>query len=95
MIAAHLRLLRTAGLLEVFGGDKVKVHDAIRLLGRAYLSGLGPDAIAAAYRSLRDVLRRSLKADWSYPKVKLLIRVPGGDRGHKDAGGARTGRTVP
>ncbi|WP_224250145.1 SEC-C domain-containing protein [Hyalangium gracile] len=74
-VAGLLRGLRTAAVLEVFGGDHLKIHDAFRLLGRAQLASLGADSEAAAYRSLRDVLRRSLKADWSYPKLKLLLRV--------------------
>ncbi|RYZ17432.1 MAG: hypothetical protein EOO70_01975, partial [Myxococcaceae bacterium] len=74
-VAAVLRGLRTAAVLEVFGGDHLKIHDAFRLLGRAQLAGLGADSEAAAYRSLRDVLRTSLKKDWSYSKLKLFLRV--------------------
>lgn len=74
-IAGLLRQLRTAAVLEVFGGDRLKIHDAFRLPGRAQLAGLGADSESSAYRSLRDVLRKSLNADWSYPKLKLFLRV--------------------
>jgi hypothetical protein len=74
-VAGLLRQLRTAAVLEVFGGDCLKIHDAFRLLGRAQLAGLGADNEAAAYRNFRNVLSISLKADWSYPKLKLFLRV--------------------
>ncbi|ATB26898.1 SEC-C domain-containing protein [Melittangium boletus] len=73
--AGLLRGLRTAAVLEVFGGDRLKIHDAFRLLGRAQLASLGADSEGAAYRSLRDVLLTSLKADWNYPKQKLFMRI--------------------
>jgi hypothetical protein len=73
--ASHLRRLRTAGALEVFGGDRLKVHDAVRLPGRAELDAFNARARATAWRSLRETLQRSVRADWEYPKVKLLLRV--------------------
>lgn len=82
--AADLRRLRTVGALEVFGGDRLKVHDAVRLLGGAELDVQGADARMAAFSSLREVLQRSVRADWAYPKVKLLLRVIG------ETGDART-----
>lgn len=73
--AGLLRELRTVAVLEVFGGDRLKIHDAFRLLGRAQLASTGANSEAAAYRSLLDVLKTSLKADWNYPKQKLFIRI--------------------
>ncbi|GHG84610.1 hypothetical protein GCM10012319_40500 [Comamonas sp. KCTC 72670] len=75
VVGGLLRGLRTAAVLEVFGGDHLKIHDAYRMLGRAQLAALGSDREAAAYRGLRDVLLTSLKRDWSYPKLKLFLRV--------------------
>ncbi|MBN8228785.1 SEC-C domain-containing protein [Corallococcus macrosporus] len=74
-VAGTLRELRTVAALEVFGGDHLKIHDAFRLLGRAQLAALGADNEALAYRNLRNTLLSSLKGDWSYPKLKLLLRV--------------------
>jgi hypothetical protein len=73
-VAAHFRRLRTAGVLEVFGNDRLKVHDAVRLSGRVQFAALGANA-AAAHRSLRDVLQRSVQAEWEYPKLKLFLRM--------------------
>ena len=72
-INGHLRRLRTAGAVEVFGGDRLKVHDAIRVLGRARLTDLGAATVAKAHEALRDVLSASLEANWEYRKLGLYL----------------------
>ena len=75
--AADFRRLRGMGVLEIFGADRVKVHDALRLAGAAELDSLGPAARLAAFRALRTVLEASVRSDWSHAKVRLLMRVIG------------------
>ncbi|KQP52479.1 hypothetical protein ASF41_12580 [Methylobacterium sp. Leaf111] len=75
VVASYLRSLRTAGMLEAFGNDRLKVHDAIRLPGRSCLAELGEEARLAAMRSLRGVLKRSMERAWEYPKLRLFLRV--------------------
>ncbi len=74
---ADFRQLRALGVLEIFGVDRVKVHDAVRLAGLAELDALGEDNRAALFRGLRQVLEASVSAEWAYAKVKLLLRVIG------------------
>ena len=72
-IAGHLRRLRTVGAIEIFGGENLKIHDAIRLLGRRRLTELGPKSVGAAQRALKDVLSNSLETAWEYRKLTLFI----------------------
>jgi hypothetical protein len=73
-VAANLRKLRTAGLLEVSGADRLKVHDAVRIVGRGQFEALGKDLRSALHHA-RDVLQRSVQVSWDYPKVKAFIRL--------------------
>jgi hypothetical protein len=75
MIASHLRLLRGSGLTEVFGGGKLKIHDAVRLIGQGYLHELGEAAVDTARRSLRDVLSASIQTEWDLRKLSLYLRM--------------------
>lgn len=72
-LATHLRRLRTAGVIEIFGGEKLKVHDAVRLLGRGRLAELGQESVGSAQRALKDVLSKSLKTGWEHRKLALYI----------------------
>ncbi|QPP50492.1 MULTISPECIES: SEC-C metal-binding domain-containing protein [unclassified Halomonas] len=74
-LAAHLRGMRTTGVIEIFGGDKTKVHDAIRLIGRARLVEMGEQAASAARHALKAMLSQSLKTGWEYKKLVLYIRM--------------------
>jgi hypothetical protein len=47
-----MRQLRLAGVIETFGGDRLKIHDAMRVLGRAHLLGLDPKIVHAARLAL-------------------------------------------
>jgi hypothetical protein len=73
--ASHLRRVRTGGIVEVFGGNKIKIHDAIRLIGKVHLSELGQVAVRAAHSGLRDLLSKSLRSDWSPGKLACYLRV--------------------
>ncbi len=70
-----IRVLRTAGIIDVFGGERLKAHDAIRLVGRAQLAVLGADAERLARQGLRDVVRDSMTSDWEPAKVALYVRM--------------------
>ncbi|AOO85147.1 SEC-C metal-binding domain-containing protein [Bosea vaviloviae] len=72
--AGHLRRLRTAGVVETYGGDRLKVHDAVRLPAGVQLIGLGQQFGDGARRSLRDVLTKSLVARWDHRKLALHLR---------------------
>lgn len=74
-VARLLRKLRSAGAIQVFGTDRFKIHDAIRLLGRAHVETLGSGTVRKAQTAIRDLLMASLPREWSFQKVNLLLRL--------------------
>ncbi len=54
-----LRELTACGGLQVFLDGRLKVHDALRILGRTFQSALPPDALLASRVALRDLLLES------------------------------------
>jgi hypothetical protein len=73
--ARAIRELRSAGVIELFGGDRLKIHDAMRVLGRAHLDSLGPDFEHAAQSALKDVLLASILREKDLAKFSLYFRV--------------------
>jgi hypothetical protein len=74
-VAALFRKLRITGTLQVFGIDRFKIHDAMRLLGRAHLEGLGPETLLLAQRAIKDMLLTQLPHLRSPERVSLLLRT--------------------
>lgn len=74
--AGRLRALSRSGLMELFGNDRIKVHDAVRGLGREHLE-TDVDLALRARRSLRDVVIASIRRDWSIAKLALMVRIFG------------------
>jgi hypothetical protein len=75
--ARLVRELRPAGVIEVFGGDRLKIHDAIRVLGRSYLSGLDKSVRQTARMALKDVLLASIRRERNLAKLSLYLRILG------------------
>ena len=75
--AADLRALPDTGALELFGNERIKVHDAIRMVGLSYLVSLGPEFEVRVNESLCGILSASIQRDWSVTKLALLIRLLG------------------
>jgi hypothetical protein len=73
--ARAIRQLRPAGVIELFGGDRLKVHDAMRVLGRAHLDRLGPNVQRAAQSALKEVLLASILRQKDLAKFSLYLRV--------------------
>lgn len=76
--AAAARIIRglgSTGFVEHFGGDRTKIHDAIRLIGQARLHELGADVRRAAYVALKDVLRTAIVKRRDLAKFALLVRT--------------------
>lgn len=76
-VAASLRHLRKAGLLQVYSSDRLKVHDAARVIGKARLAAEGADALLGRRKALHAVILKSLLGDWSLPKLSLFLRLSG------------------
>ena len=75
--AARMRALPHSGMLELFGNAGIKVHDAVRILGRAYVSERGIDFERTSHQALLDLMLVSIRKDWSIGKLSLLIRLFG------------------
>jgi hypothetical protein len=71
--AILLRQLRSSGCLEVFGDDRLKIHDAMRLLGQAHFKDA--DDVKHAQMVFKDVLAESLKKQWGFPELSLYLRM--------------------
>jgi hypothetical protein len=74
-VAAAMRRLRQVGLLQVYSEDRVKVHDAARVIGRGRLVLEGQGALKAKRTALRGVVRNSVLASWNMGKLTLLLRL--------------------
>jgi len=73
--AQAIRALRFVGVIEVFGGDRLKIHDAMRVLGREHLDALGPEVLRTARSALRNVLLDSILREKDLAKFSLYLRV--------------------
>ena len=74
-VARFVRELRPTGAIEIFGGSRIKVHDAMRILGRRHLDELGPDVRVRAYTAMRNILSASILIKRDLAKLSLLVRV--------------------
>lgn len=72
-----LRQLPDSGAVELFSNAGIKVHDAMRLLGRAYMADRGADHERGSRKLLSATIIESIQKDWSIAKVALLVRLFG------------------
>lgn len=72
-----LRQLPDNGAVELFSNAGIKVHDAMRLLGRAYIAGQGAEHERDSRTLLSATIIESIQKDWSIAKVALLVRLFG------------------
>jgi hypothetical protein len=75
VIVETLRKLRTSGVTEIYGGERLKVHDAIRILGRRNLVIMDDDAVLQSQRSLKNILMKSLIEKGDSSRFSLFIRT--------------------
>jgi hypothetical protein len=74
-IAALLRRARSTGLVQFYGGDRIKVHDAVRAIARTGLTDASDAAKQRAQVALKFVLISSIQKSWSLQKVSQLMRT--------------------
>ncbi|WP_181763115.1 SEC-C domain-containing protein [Mesorhizobium sp. B2-4-13] len=72
-----LRHLLGQGLLQAFAGDRIKLHDAARVVGKGRLDLLGSQAVKLRKQALRTVIYRSLVKGWNPAKLALFLRFTG------------------
>lgn len=74
---SFLRQLPDSGAVELFSNAGIKIHDAMRLLGRTYIAGRGADHERDSRKLLSATIIESIQKDWSIAKVALLVRLFG------------------
>ena len=73
-VAATIRTLAANGIVEVFGGQRIRLHDAMRLLGQRHLEGLQADQVQSARLVLKDILYQSLVNKRDASRLSLFTR---------------------
>jgi hypothetical protein len=74
-VASVIRMLRPLGIVEIFGGQQLKIHDAVSLLGRRHLELMAPEQSLRAKRTLREVLSTSLTEERNASRFSLYVRT--------------------
>ena len=74
-VASVIRMLRPLGIVEIFGGQQLKIHDAVSLLGRRHLELMAPERSLRARRSLKEVLFASLTEERNASRFSLYVRT--------------------
>lgn len=72
-----LRLLLRRGLLQIFSGDKIKIHDAARVVGKDRINLLGSEQLKRHRSALHKLIQASLIEDWTPAKLSLFLRLSG------------------
>lgn len=73
--ATAFRRLRSSGVIQIFGVDRFKIHDAMRPLGRAYLDESGGAPLQKAREAIRDLMIATLQQENDRQRVFLLLRM--------------------
>lgn len=72
-----VRLLQSRGLLQVFFGNKIKLHDAASVVGQGRLLLRSGDVMKTYNQALLKVVEASLLTNWSSAKLTLFLRLCG------------------
>ncbi len=72
-----VRELRPTGIIEIFGNNRLKIHDAIRVLGRARLLTFEEHRREVARTSLKNFLLASITKSHDLSKLSLYLRLLG------------------
>src|SRR6185369_13874712 len=73
--AKIIRDVRPTGVLQVYGGRQLKVHDAMRMIGLGRLQHIDPGVAIQAKRSLKDVLELSFTEHRDTARFVLFTRL--------------------
>lgn len=74
-IASILRALRQAGVAEIYGNSRFKVHDAMRILGGRHLLTMQATVATQAKSTLKSVLLKTLLGTRDSSRFSLYIRM--------------------
>lgn len=74
-IATILRVLRQVGVAEIYGNSRVKIHDAMRILGGRHFVTMDPTVATRAKSTLKAVLLKSLLETRDTSRFSLYARM--------------------
>lgn len=73
--AALIRQLRPLGVVRLYGGQQLQIHDAYRILGLARLSELPQVHPTAARKELKEIITESFERQLDHSRFPLFIRT--------------------
>jgi hypothetical protein len=74
-IVQAIKRLKTEGVLQYFGRDKLKIHDAARIIGLQYLDNLDESLVTEIKKTLKELLFDSLINKKDISKLSLFART--------------------
>jgi len=73
--ASAIRKLRPSGIVQTFGNQQLKIHDAIRVLGKQHYDTFDGVLAKLALETLKDILIKALTKRRDTIRFSLLIRT--------------------
>lgn len=73
--ATIIKKMRATGIVEVFGKQTLKVHDAIRVLGLLHLELMDPELKNKALIALKEMLIISIRKNRDTSRIALLTEI--------------------
>lgn len=74
-IAAILRELRMLGLVQFSGSERLRVHDAVRILGKLYVQAMDGDIRKKTLESLKEIILDSLQERGDSSRLGFYARL--------------------
>lgn len=73
--ASAMRQLRPLGVVRVYGGRRVQIHDAFRTIGLHWYAGAPSQQAMAGREALKDVILRSFEENQDIARFPLFVRT--------------------
>lgn len=74
-VAGVIRALRAAGVVEIYGNKEIRLHDAIRVVGRQHLSGMPAEVAPRARVALKNLMVEAFERDRNTARFSLYTRL--------------------
>lgn len=74
-VADVIRLLRAAGVVEIYGSKEIRLHDAMRVVGSLHLASMPADVAPRARNALKDLMVAAFERDRSTARFSLYTRL--------------------
>ncbi|WP_313115050.1 AAA family ATPase [Stenotrophomonas indicatrix] len=74
-VAGTIRVLRAAGVVEIYGSKEIRLHDAIRVVGRQHLTELPEQVASRARISLRNLMIEGFERERTTARFSLYTRL--------------------